>query len=203
MNSERFERVVAYFDGIDRATNYVYWGNIPTAGGSSMPTDIRKFGRCLEDLFDKRITRPSRVFHDAGYGDSRVVDTADAYGFAATGSEIDALWAACGKRHTKNLHDAGAVNEVRLAHGNFIDDRTYHEGLGLDFSDVNVFFNFQNNPEMLAGKIAKQSPSGTVLLLACHLRQHPGFAGLESIATLPLDPNSKWAQFLHVYRKWR
>lgn len=202
MDRKAFQVVSEYFDNVDRITQFVYWSGVTTTNGACFrPTPIMQLGICLEELLARKVIYPSQISHDAGYGDSRVVNALIAHGLTGTGSELDPLWAARGKFHSEMLFGTGAVGAIQLAHGDFNDDRTYEEGLGIRFEDIAIFYNYHNNPERLAAKKSKLSPNGTVYLLACHSEREPDYDGLKHAETLPLDPKSRWARFLHAYRK--
>ena len=203
MNSTNFEAIARYFHDVDRKTFYVYNRGVRTShGGCLIVSNLRELKPSLDELVERRIVSVSGLFHDAGYNDGRIVAQFNGdYGISSTGSEIDQLLAANGQHHIDELHTMGVVNGVKLAHGDFGNEKNYKEGLGINVGDIQTFFNFQNNPHRLAKIVARRSPKGTVFLLVCHSEQHVEYDDLEHTMTLDLNSRSRWAKYLHVYTK--
>lgn len=201
MDTEKFEVVAAYFDRIDRETLFVYHHGIKTNGGAYFVVSPHRSLVCLDQLVEGHIVLPSEWSFDGGHGDGRVPNILNSrYGMPSSGSEIDPLFAAIGVRHTERLQEQDLVHNVRLVHGDFNSDETFRM-LGIDFRDIQTFYHFQNSPQMLAGRIARRSPQGTVFLVACHAQSHVEYNGLQHLMVLALDTSSKWAKYLHVYQK--
>ncbi|MBI2650506.1 hypothetical protein HYX04_04280 [Candidatus Woesearchaeota archaeon] len=162
----------------------------------------------IEQLLADGLVNQSGWFLDAGCGDGRVTAlTAGVHRIPSIGIEYDREVFDFGGAVIKMLKEYSMINGTPLVftRGDFTKDRTYRRA-GVMFEDIATVFNYIDNHEDIAAKIAKQSPRGTIFILedfpwipiTSGIRE---FEGLTYVRTIPPDSNSKLRRCLHVYRK--
>ncbi len=94
-------------------------------------------------------------------------------------------------------------NDVKIIQGDFSKDSTYSNA-GVRFEDISSAFNYIDNYEQIAAKIADRSPPGTVFLFNSIGSEPTKFEGLICERSLRLFSRhysgGDWGT-LHVYRK--
>lgn len=217
-----YNRVVEFFDEIDtscREKNTLSKNTkIGKTSGLFVPSSLRHIEYIFSYLFGKKLLDRAKPFLDAGSGDGRVAVFAAACGFPSFGIEYDDELLQCSVRNACELRDFGILNggKIDFACGDFTEDKPYHE-LGLDFKDVNLFFNYMNGHYSLAHKILEESPLGTLFILLYLNEKAPTFEEyskymavqlkLEERIALPKDTSPMQIandnMFAFMYRKAR
>lgn len=166
-----FKQLLAYFDKKDEEAKRNDRYHKTTEVGDYVPSSLILAYFGFNYLISGNLIDVSQLFCDAGCGDGRIVRLmADVFGMASIGVEYDAEIAGLAKG---NVQDPSSILE-----GDFTKDETYLKN-GLYFKDIGVWFNFINNHISLAKKIAKESKSGTILVvynISSEPAQYPGLS---------------------------
>ncbi|MAF51333.1 MAG: hypothetical protein CMH64_04560 [Nanoarchaeota archaeon] len=186
----------------------VRYRNNYTEMGLYMPSELSELNEGIAILLEAGILGKDSVFCDAGSGDGRVSALiSGGYRIPSLGVEFDRELVETSRQNMENLRELGLLNGVtpRITRGDFTLDETYGSAEE-DFKDVNVFFNFWNNPYDIARKIASDSPRDTFFLLSYNTflsHKPPEFDGLESEGTLDITISDEASakSLLGVYRK--
>lgn len=150
------------------------------------------------------ILRRSHIFLDAGSGDGRVVILVSLlFGLKAFGVEYDdVLW----RRSLENVavfrrfyrDDKGLPTILR---GDFCEEMTYALG-GTAFKNFDVVFNYANDQQRLAAKIARDGSENVLFVSYGPSRFPESFPGLVPITSLGVGTGSGSAgSYFHGYRK--
>ena len=95
------------------------------------------------------------------------------------------------------------MNEIQIfaekpiiVQGDFLNSETYKK-LNCTFKDIDVFFNYYTNTEMLVSKVYKEGKQGALLISVC-LSKRPVKTDLELLITSTLPDQN---HYLFVYKK--
>ena len=147
-------------------------------------------------LKDGYITTDQKIL-ETGSGDGRIVALIAILGFKAFGIEFSNDMKEKSLEHINQLNEIQIFKEKPLiVQGDFLNSESYNK-LNCSFQDIDVFFNYYTNTEMLVSKIYKEGKQGT-LLISVSLSKKPVKTDLELLisSTLP-DRN----HYLFVYKK--
>jgi len=162
-----------------------------TQTGVFIPSSIDIVRQTLTQLIEKKIIDPTKPFLDAGCGDGRIVALASSLGIPAWGIESDEELGAMAKQNLINLHSLEVIKDTPafIVHGDFCSDATY-KVLGSPFSDFRTIYNYDNNYDLLAKKIAEDANPATVYVLYSGDESSENFMGLNLIDELVLNDQS-------------
>lgn len=181
-----FEALKRHFEGLDeiaRAEGRLNWD---TEVGMFMPAKLVDISQIIERLIEDGTLDLSKPFLDAGSGDGRIMALAALYGFPQVfGVEYDPELVNRTENNIRDLRCLSIINGIPIvaARGDFREDGTYARA-GIRFEDIGTFFNYINNQEVIAAKIAELSPPGTRFVLY-------GVAGRQELDGLVLEGNEK------------
>ena len=169
--------VLDYFNKINR-------DSYRTSKGIFLGSPLDSIVMNIDFLLSNNYLRRS-VFLDAGSGDGRVsLLVAAVYGWESFGIEFEdsLVKKSLAIKEELSFSKGLDLSSLKFAKGDFCDDAVY-SSMGLSFSDVDLFFNFNNGIHPLIHKIASDSPSGTKLLFYGfnHSYSFEGFKNLISI----------------------
>ncbi len=136
---------------------------------------------------------------DAGSGDGRVAILGSLLGMRSTGVEYDSKLVELARYHAQQLG-----TDTTFLQGDFTDNATYHPG---SFRDFSLVYNFINNEDKVAEKIAQDSREGTKFLLyGCVDNEQ--FPGLDCTGgfnlhddLVPTNPIAPRIGAIHIYHK--
>ena len=162
-----------------------------TQTGVFIPSSIDIVRQTLTQLIERGIIDPTKPFLDAGCSDGRIVALASSLGIPAWGIESDEELVAMAKQNLINLHSLEVIKETPafIVHGDFCSDATYTT-LGTPFSNFHTIYNYDNNYDHLAKKIAEDANPDTVYVLYSGDESSEIFSGLNLIHELVLDDQS-------------
>jgi len=155
----------SYYDRVD-AKVISLGRTYRTAVGQFAPSPIIDVYAALEYLLESGAIETSGLFLDAGSGDGRIVALAAlVHSLPSVGVEYDDELVGQSQQHFENLGSLGLGGASKvILQGDFGCDDTYTQA-GIRFEDFTTVFNYVNNHEAIASKIALQSPPGTKFLL--------------------------------------
>jgi len=153
---DKVKKIISYYDSVDGKSKKTELGRFVTV-------DLSALNLAISDLLSDSIIDRKKIFVDAGSGDGRVNLLISAgYGIPSLGIECDLELHKSACNHLSEFPKRYS-SLIRLAHGDFSDDLVYNSE-NVPFERVGTFFNYINNPQIIAEKIAKQSPTGTKFL---------------------------------------
>ncbi len=219
----KFEDVNGYFEEVDRKALHNGTYTKHNDVGTFVPSSLFHLNSAFDELIRNNIIDSSGLILDAGCGDGRVIAlTSGVYGIPSLGVEYDSGIASRAKSNFRNMKKLSVLNgeHVKIVIGDFTEDYTYSKA-GVRFEDIEIVFNYIDNQEKIAAKMAKQSPDNTVFLLYSNRPEAERFAGLALEYSLELvDPGradrvlsyidiadakelklKPYTAYLHVYRK--
>ena len=180
-----------------------------TETGVFIPSSIDIARQALTTLVDRNIIDPTVPFLDAGCGDGRIVALASSMGIPAWGVESDEELIAIAKQNLINLHSLEVIKNTPafIIQGDFCNNTTY-QTLGTSFSDFGTIYNYDNNYDLLAQKIAGEANPNAIYVLYSGDESTESFSGLVLIEELILcdgsgrpSVNLELAQaYVRVYR---
>ena len=137
-----------------------------TVMGQFVPSPLRHIRAALDYLVKIGVVNSSGLFLDAGCGDGRVVAlTALIYKIPSIGVEYDIELARQSKQHLSRLKQLGLMGApVEIIQGDFVQDLTYRKA-DRKFEDFTIVYNYINNEQSIAEKVAAQSLKSTTFLL--------------------------------------
>ena len=181
-----------------------------TDTGIFIPSSLDIIRQAFIHLLSKDIIDLDKPFLDAGCGDGRIVALASSMGIASWGIESDEELTALAKHNLINLRALGVIKETTamIHRGNFCDNKTYQD-MNIEFTDFGTIYNYDNNHENLAKKIAKDAKPKTIYLLYSGDEVKEDFSGLIFLHQLALANGFKDASiglevpqgFVRVYIK--
>lgn len=184
-------------DAIELFKKINFEGSRITQYGHFYETDVTYLAMKFNELQSKDKIKPS-LFCSAGGGDAR-----DAV-IAKLIFDCDVLYIEGDKRifdlGKKNIDDLGL--DIILANGDFLEDQTYLNQ-GVNFKDVDTFYNYINNYIPLIRKIERQSNNGTIFLLYDAIVAHNINTNLELVnynTNLAVEEIKRYG-FLNVFKK--
>ena len=202
MNETNFEILTRYFEEEDvkiRSNGGRLYKK--TEKGQFAPSNIGKLRIGIDALLNDGLVDIGKWAEDAGSGDGRV-------GFFFSGVcdipclliEYDEELFAKSTHHLTNLRQMGFRNTapIVLVHGNFAEDETY-ERSGIEFEDIGTLFNYWDNEQKIARRIATKSPPGTVFIYRAAFKED--FEGLDLIRDVRFSQYGLTPNDLHIYRK--
>lgn len=169
--------------------------------GTFVTGSIRHVAKALETIFDKNnLLHKNKVFLDAGSGDGRICAIASLLGLQSYGIEYNQDILKASIQNMKNLLEKEILtvdNVPKLTQGDFLETNPY-QSLALEFSKIDIFFNFVTYHESLTQKITEESPKGTIFILhsPCPVSFKPD--GFKLIQEVPL---TGIYQVIYIYRK--
>ncbi|MBD3354549.1 hypothetical protein GF361_01030 [Candidatus Woesearchaeota archaeon] len=159
-----------------------------TEKGQFVPSNLKHIDMALKMAVSGGFIDDTGYFLDAGCGDGRVITLSSGkYNLHSIGVEYDQLLAEKAEKHIAYLKKNHILNGVpaRIIQGDFTEDSTYFDA-GIDFKEIKTFFNYINNQEQIAEKIAEKSPKGTAFLLHRYNSHPEDFSGLEFVKAFTL-----------------
>jgi hypothetical protein len=168
-----------------------------------LSSDLLELDLALRQVLRSSLISRRKWFCDAGAGDGRVIALVAAkYNIPSIGAEFNSFLCRVAKKNIGQLRGVTGSTPAIVAEGNFADDGTYAKA-GVRFEDIGIFFNFVTGENLLAKKIATQSPDGTVLLLYGPKKVKKNLHGLKLEATVDSWGECKKKKIppLHLYRK--
>lgn len=173
-----------------------------TLDGCLVVSSLNLLQTGLQHFIQTGLINTKNLFCDAGCGDGRVVAlAARIYQIPSIGIESDPEIVKIAKRKIYQLKEQGKI-EAKIIEGNFVQDKTYQQA-GINFREIKTFFNYVNNQNQIAARIAQLSPKGTVFLLYDSDPIPEDFTGLEFNETKRLDDEKLCGApyYLHAYKK--
>ena len=175
-----------------------------TLDGLLITSALDPVAKCLDVFIQNGIIDISEFFCDAGCGDGRIVAlTAEKY-IPSIGVDSDDEVSRNAQAKISKLKKRGVIKAPALIlNGNFLHKQTYKKA-GISFRDIRTFFNYVNNQDSLARKIALESPKGTVFLLYDFDPIPEDFIGLTFVETAAMGigyQRSMEPHYLHAYQK--
>lgn len=153
----------------------------------------------LKLLLEMNIININQKFIETGSGDGRVVAIASIFGFKTYGLELSQDMADISIKHIEKLVENGVVlHKPKIIQGDFLNQESY-ERLECKFEDLDIFFNYYTNTEMLIKKILKRGKKGTILI-SVSLSKRPVNSELTLIYS---DSLPDLNHYLFVYKKER
>jgi hypothetical protein len=150
----------------------------------------------LQKLLDLKIIERGTKFLETGSGDGRVVALASIMNFDTYGIELSNEMKDKSLEHLKELYENKILDSIpNVIQGDFLDNNTY-EYLKCKFNEIDVFFNYYTNTEMLISKVENDSKKGSKIV-SISLSKRPVKTKMKLIYsnTLP-DLN----HYLYVYQ---
>jgi len=163
-----------------------------TETGVFIPSSINIVRQALITLVDRNIIDPTMPFLDAGCGDGRIVALASSMGIPAWGIESDEELVAMAKQNLINLYSLEVIKNTPafVLQGDFCNNETY-QNLGTSFSGFGTIYNYDNNYDLLAQKIAGEASPHAIYILYSGDESTDIFSGLVLIEELILCDESK------------
>jgi hypothetical protein len=189
--NDAFDVLQEYFAHHDDLS-YAHGGSYKkTAMGQFVPSPLRHIRAALDYLVKIGVVNSSGLFLDAGCGDGRIVAlTAFIYKIPSIGVEYDIELALQSEQHLSYLKQLGLMGApVEIIRGDFVQDLTYRKA-DRNFEDFTIVFNYINNEQSIAEKIAAQSLGATKFLLFGAFPV-PEYVGLPLQHNLELVPGKK------------
>jgi hypothetical protein len=177
-----------------------------TALGAFSPISIEHLNPVLRDLVGDGTIVDSGLFSDAGCGDSRIIALmSGVYGIPSFGVECDEDLVAESRNNLDTLRQVRVIDGTYadVVCGDFSCEEVY-SGAGVAFSGISTFFNYYDNPRLIADMIDTLSPRGTVFLFVSPTKAKINFSGLRFERSIKLYSENReggdWG-YLHVSRK--
>tara|TARA_B100000315_G_C14495601_1_gene549805 strand:+ start:227 stop:799 length:573 start_codon:yes stop_codon:yes gene_type:complete len=174
----------------------------PTKDGVFIVSSVELVQQGLSYFIEKGIIDTTKWFCDAGCGDGRIVVlTASQFGIPSLGVESDPDIVKKAVDNIEYFHKKEQFKvPANIVMGNFVNKETYIKGK-VNFNEIKTFFNYVNNHELLAKKIAEESPPGTILLIYDSEPNPKDFSGLKFLETkkVPIGWEISADYYFHVY----
>ena len=163
-----------------------------TETGVFIPSSINIVRQALITLVDRNLIDPTMPFLDAGCGDGRIVALASSMGIPAWGVESDEELVAMAKQNLINLYSLEVIKNTPafVLQGDFCNNATY-QNLGTSFSHFGTIYNYDNNYDLLAQKIAGEASPHAIYILYSGDETTDSFSGLDLIEELILCDESE------------
>ena len=194
--SQPIKNMILYFNSLPERFDLFY----SVEKGTYVTGSIKHVYLALQELKDDLLF-DSQTFIDAGSGDGRICAIASLMGLESYGIEYNGDVAQASFENIQQLKNMGiftnGVAPPKIVQGDFLEESTYQK-LGIEFSNINIIFNFVTYHENLADKIVQQSPKGTIFILhsPCPISFSP--KGMDLVKEIPL---TGIYHVLYVYRK--
>lgn len=182
-----------------------------TGIGFFLPSLLEHLDIGLQQLIGEETIDPKAWFCDAGAGDGRVLAlTAGKHNIPSIGVEYHPAVASLAHQNIKGLELASVINgtPAKVVCGDFMDDEVYRRA-GIEFEDIRTFYNYLDNQDTIARKIAERSGEGASFILYRLTDETQEFDGLKLERALEVV-SGKYSRMLglrpekihlHVYRK--
>lgn len=151
----------------------------------------------LTNLLDQKIIQKKQKFLECGSGDGRIVALGSILGFESYGLELSNDMNEIAIKNIEKLREDGVFEILPIVkQGDFLKSESYSK-LDCPIANIDIFFNYYTNTELLANIVTKHAKIGAILI-SVSLSKRPVPCGLELIynSTLP-DRN----HYLFVYKK--
>ena len=202
MNETNFEILTRYFKEEDVKVK-ANGGRLykKTKKGQFAPSDISRLKIGIDAILKDGLIDIGKWAEDAGSGDGRT-------GFLFSGVcdlpcllvEYDEELFTRSEYHLANLRQRGFRNAapIVLVRGDFTKNKTYKKS-GIKFDDIGTVFNFWDNEQEIARRIAAKSPSRTVFIYRALFKED--FESLDFIRSVRFSQYGYTSDDLHIYQK--
>lgn len=151
----------------------------------------------LTKLLDEKIIFKNQKFLECGSGDGRIVALASVLGLEAYGLELSNDMNEIAMNHMSKLKEHGILTVLpKVKQGDFLKAESY-EKLNCLVTEIDIFFNYYTNTELLAKMVSKQGKEKSIMI-SVSLSKRPVKSGLNLIISSPLPDRN---HYLFVYRK--
>lgn len=120
----------------------------------------------LQTLLDMNFISIDSTFVETGSGDGRIVALASILGFKSYGIELSNDMANISIDHLNQLKKENIItkdNSAKIIQGDFLQNETYSKIDHL-FNEIDIFFNYYTNTELITSKIEKEAKIGCILV---------------------------------------
>jgi len=160
--------------------------------GYRKSSDLAKLAHCIQVLGSQRLIDGKKtIFADLGCADGRVNILMSYFVKKSIGIEIDhdmlsefTPWKKdlCQELQRKNLNLP--PDNIHLVCGNSLEPSTYErisDETGVNFSDIDLFYNYITLHDLFAEKIAREAKSGALYLVYGFHKILPQYKGLNVV----------------------